>query len=78
MKTENTKNTKKKKTIIYIGEHFYLNSGTIMSPLYSVDGARYDYGYLGRDLEAGFEVHIRQATGKELKSYIDRLRNLQK
>ncbi len=33
------------KTIIFIGEKFYMESRTTMSSLYTENGERYDYGF---------------------------------
>lgn len=60
--------------LVYIGDEFYTKSKSIMSSLYTLDFARYDYGFLQRDLELGYNVIIRQATKDELKfsyNYLD-------
>ena len=59
--------------LIYIGEHFYLNSGSMMSPIYDVQGKRQDWGKIQIALAAGQSVHIRQATRKELSYYTEKL-----
>lgn len=63
----------KKIKIIFTGESFYRESGSIMSPLYKETGERYDYGFLQRDLANGCDISIRQATPKELDFYKNKL-----
>lgn len=55
--------------LIYIGDHFYTESGTMMSPIYAEDGCRSDWGKVQIALERGDEVHIRQATDAERGHY---------
>ncbi|HUU90512.1 MAG TPA: hypothetical protein VM238_04800 [Phycisphaerae bacterium] len=62
--------------LIYIGEHFYLDSGTAMSSIYTEDGQRMDWGFVQIELERGEDVHIRQATADERKPYLARLAHL--
>ena len=62
--------------LIYIGEHFYMESGTMMSPVYSEDGTRYDWGFIKRDLAEGKTVTIRPATDAEIGHYERRLREV--
>lgn len=58
------KNTRK---LFYIGDNFYWNSGTSMSPIYEVDtGKRYDWGFVQGDLKKGKTVNIRPANKEEL------------
>jgi len=52
-------------SLIYIGDHFYMESGTAMSPIYTEDGERSDWGFVQVALRDGAEVHIRQATEAE-------------
>lgn len=52
--------------LIFIGNEFYIKSGTWMSSIYSEEGKRYDWGKVQVDLEAGNRVTIRPATSKEL------------
>lgn len=57
--------------LIYIGDEFYLKSGTSMSSLYE-EGTwqRYDWGFVSRDLRNGVTVNIRPANDEELgKAY---------
>ena len=63
-------------TIIFIGEKFYAESGTMMSPIYTENGERYDYGFLRCDLEAGKTIVIRPATGDEFRHYQQQLDKL--
>lgn len=60
------------KQVVFIGEQFYLQSGTSMSSVYEVrtvngkkEYKRYDYGFLQCDLANGIRVNIRPATDKE-------------
>jgi hypothetical protein len=52
--------------LFYIGDHFYMQSGTMMSPIYE-EGTnnRYDWGFVSRDLRAGKSITIRQGTATE-------------
>jgi len=76
--------------LIYIGDHFYRESGTLMSSLYTEDGKRSDWGFVSSALHNGENVEIRQVTDAEREYYetqlskirgqktidIQRLRNL--
>jgi hypothetical protein len=62
--------------LIYIGDHFYSESRSMMSPIYTEDGQRYDWGFVQRDLRNGHEVTIRRATAAEKKVYQVRLEEL--
>ena len=55
--------------LIYVGEDFYYQSGTIMSRLYTEDGQRSDWGNVTLALIQGKEVHIRPATTEEMNVY---------
>lgn len=55
--------------LIYIGDHFYSESKTMMSSIYTLGGHRYDWGFVQRDLKAGHSVEIRPATPAELIPY---------
>lgn len=55
--------------LIYIGDHFYQESGTAMSPIYTEDGQRSDWGFVQVALRKGESVSIRQATQQELDHY---------
>lgn len=59
--------------LIYIGDHFYRESNTMMSPIYMEDGCRSDWGKVEIALRNGHEVHIRQATEAERSHYESRL-----
>lgn len=55
--------------LIYIGNDFYADSGTIMSSIYEIteDGwRRSDWGDVQIALSVGREIHIRPATDAEL------------
>lgn len=62
--------------LIYIGDHFYDESKSIMSPIYTVEGNRSDWGFVQIALKNGDSVHIRQATKEEKKYYENRLAGL--
>jgi hypothetical protein len=64
--------------LIYIGDNFYLESGTNMSSIYTEDGARYDWGFVSRDLKDGKTVTIRPATTNELTHYKAKLYDVTK
>ena len=55
--------------LIFIGEEFYANSGTMMSSIYGEDGARWDWGKVKIALEDGDTVTIRPCTMEELRKY---------
>lgn len=55
--------------LIFIGDKFYNESGSIMSSIYTVDGERSDWGFVQIALSAGKSVHIRPATKDELLPY---------
>lgn len=59
--------------LVYIGDKFYHESGTMMSSLYTEDGQRSDWGFVNIALRRGEEVQIRQATSEELERYEKRL-----
>lgn len=62
--------------LVYIGDHFYNDSGSMMSMLYTEDGARYDYGFMACDLRDGKKITIRQATVGEQDKYEAELKRL--
>lgn len=55
--------------LVYIGDHFYYESGTMMSPIYHESGERSDWGKVSCYLRDGDEVHIRQAAQSEKDKY---------
>jgi hypothetical protein len=59
--------------LIFIGNDFYFESGTMMSCIYTEDGNRYDWGFVQRDLSEGKTVTIRSATDAELGFYYKKL-----
>jgi hypothetical protein len=67
MKKTTTK--KSKMELIFIGDRFYAESGSMMSPIYDVAGNRQDWGFVSVALRDGRSVHIRPATKKELAHY---------
>jgi hypothetical protein len=62
--------------LIYIGPHFYMESGTIMSPVYTESGERSDWGLIQLALSRGDSISIRQATQVEKCFYEERLASL--
>lgn len=55
--------------LIYIGEHFYHDSATLMSCLYTAGGIRSDWSKVQAALQAGETVEIRPATQEERERY---------
>jgi hypothetical protein len=55
--------------LIYIGDHFYGESNTMMSPIYTEDGRRSDWGLVQCALRDGKTVSIRPATQQERDFY---------
>ena len=62
--------------LIFIGEHFYRESKTIMSSLYDTQGYRQDWGSVCLALSRGESVSIRPATDAEIGKFERCLRNL--
>ena len=62
--------------LYFIGSSFYIESGSRMSSIYTVEGDRTDWGKVNCSLEKGDSVHIRPATGHELKRAEAHLRQL--
>lgn len=60
---------KKVVKLIFIGDRFYSESKTMMSPIYHEDGRRYDWGFVNINLRDGKTVKIRPATPLELEHY---------
>ena len=59
--------------LIYIGDTFYSETSTAMSPIYHEDGRRSDWGKVSVALRNGDEVHIRPANDAELaRAYAQR------
>jgi len=55
--------------VVYIGDKFYGDSGTMMSSIYKKEGKKYtrfDWGFLQIALANGENVKIRQANRKEM------------
>jgi hypothetical protein len=53
--------------LIFIGDEFYSQSGTMMSCLYQEENwFRYDWGFVAGELRNGNIVNIRPATDAEL------------
>ena len=64
--------------LIYIGDHFYGESGSMMSPIYTEDDKRYDWGVMQVALLNGEEISIRQATQAEKDKYEAQLSRLKR
>ena len=64
--------------LIYIGDHFYAESGTMMSSIYTEDGRRTDWGFVQCALRDGQIVNIRPATQIELDGYEAKLSRLKR
>ena len=61
---------------IFIGDRFYIESGSIMSSLYKVKGERTDWGLVSNALNNGKSVNIRPATINELEQYTKMLNEI--
>lgn len=61
---------------IFIGDRFYIESGSIMSSLYTVKGERTDWGLVSNALNNGKSVNIRPATINELEQYTKMLNEI--
>jgi len=59
--------------LVYIGDHFYPESGSIMSSIYTEDGRRSDWGQVQMALKRGESIEIRQSTLNERKPYEEEL-----
>lgn len=59
--------------LVYIGDKFYRESSTIMSSIYTPDGARSDWGKVEIALSLGYSVTIRQASKPFLSKMEKRL-----
>lgn len=62
--------------LIYIGNHFYMESGLRMGALYTEEGERSDWSTVEGALTAGETVEIRPATEMELAHYERVLRRI--
>jgi len=62
--------------LVYIGDRFYIESGTAMSSIYDIFGNRQDWGFVQIALRNGESVHIRPATQKEIEPYKKRLEEI--
>jgi hypothetical protein len=59
--------------LVYIGNHFYRDSNTKMSCIYTENGERSDWGKVQIALDKGHTVEIRPATKDELDFYNKKL-----
>lgn len=64
--------------LVFIGDNYYAESKSIMSPIYTEHGNRYDWGFVSRDLCQGKSITIRQANTIEHEYYKARLHELKK
>lgn len=64
--------------LIYIGDHFYAESRTMMSSIYTTDGQRSDWGFVQCALRDGETVNIRPATTAEINHYEAKLNELRR
>jgi len=64
--------------LIYIGDHFYHESKTMMSSIYTPGGKRSDWGFVQVALRNGESVHIRPATPAEIEPYQRKLDAMKK
>lgn len=55
--------------LIFIGDRFYVESGTMMSSIYHLNGQRSDWGMVNVALRKGITVQIRPATKEEIEPY---------
>jgi hypothetical protein len=62
--------------LIYIGDHFYWESGTMMGSMYTSEGVRADFNTVTSALQKGEAVHIRPANATEYGDYERKLREL--
>ena len=63
--------------LVYIGDHFYSESSTSMSTIYTENGERYHWGWVQRALKKGENINIRQANDVEMKFYNEKLKEIQ-
>jgi len=79
-KTEGDEMAKEVINIVYIGDHFFLNSGTMMSSIYRIEDSgayrRFDWAFVSKELREGKEIHIRPATDMELDRFTRELQQL--
>lgn len=73
-KDENMQDTIK---LFFIGDNYYMASGTSMSPIYE-EGTykRWDWGFVTIALQQGKEIYIRQATKEEAKWAANELKRI--
>ena len=67
-------------TLVYIGDNYYRESGTIMSPIYEIDLEgklhRSDWGFCLMMLRQGDEILIRQASAREIQWAQEELKHI--
>lgn len=65
--------------LIFIGEHFYAKSGSMMSSIYEKSNGKYsrfDWGMVSMALSGGDRIKIRPANASELKYFKKQLLDL--
>ena len=69
------------KEIVFIGDRFYYDSGTVMSNIYEVTPGgfkRYDWGFMQRNLEMGEAHFVRKAANEEMEYFEKKLKKIEK
>lgn len=56
--------------LVYMGDDLYSRSGSVLSPIYTEDGRRSDWGFVQVALREGEEVNIRQGTEEERNTLV--------
>lgn len=75
-KTMSKKHKDEKKEIVFIGNEFYYESGTMMSCVYEKTNDKYkrtDWGFIQIALEEGYDINMRPATEEEMKMFKEKL-----
>jgi hypothetical protein len=70
------KSVKVKRNVVYIGERFYRESGTMMSSVFEIIDKKYyrtDWGKISIALDNGQNITIRPATKKEIEYFEEML-----
>jgi hypothetical protein len=62
--------------LVYFGDNFYTESGSVLSSLYTEDGERFDYGFMKVALQNGYKITIRQSTEDERQKLRDILNQI--
>jgi hypothetical protein len=59
--------------LYYVGDRYYSQSKTVLGILYDDAGNRSDWGFVSAALRKGESVHIRPASGEEMRAMDKRL-----